>query len=269
MTSQVFIDFLDSLAGLPDEDETMDGSGGDETMDGSGGEGNINEETITDPDGDTLLGTFARDRYIGGEGADCLTGSLNQDTLYGGDDRDTLEGENGADVLFGNLQGDLISGGQEDDSLYGGKNSDILLGDEDEDLMFGNIGGDSMLGGTENDCLYGGQDNDVVSGNEGDDFLSGDTGIDTLIGGDGEDSFALSSNTGGNSDFFADIILDYIPDEDQIVLVGGLQESDLDFQETIFGDEAAVLILTDDPDDPQFLTFVLGVTENDLDIVLI
>jgi Ca2+-binding RTX toxin-like protein len=269
MTSQVFLELIEYLESLPSEDETMGGGGGNDTMDGPEGDGTINERTVTDPEGDTLSGTAARDRYIGGEGADCLTGGLNQDTLYGGGDRDTLLGENSVDVLFGNTEGDSILGGDGDDSIFGGKGGDVIFGEAEDDEIFGNLGGDTMFGDAGDDCLYGGQDNDFLSGDAGDDLLSGDLGIDTLIGGEGEDSFVLSENTGGDSEFFADEILDYDPEEDQILLVGDLTQSDLEFESITVDEDTGVVIRTDDLDNPRFLAIVFGVVEDDLDIVVI
>jgi Ca2+-binding RTX toxin-like protein len=268
MTSQVFLELIEYLESLPSEEETMGGGNGGDTVEGSAGDGTINEQTVTDLEGDTLSGTAARDRYIGGEGADCLTGGLNQDTLYGGGERDTLLGENSTDLLFGNTQGDSILGGDGDDSIFGGQNGDVLLGEAGDDRIFGNLGGDSLFGNIDDDCLYGGQDNDFLSGDEGNDVLSGDLGIDILIGGEGEDSFVLSENTGGDSEFFADEIGDYNPEEDQIIL-SGLTESDLEFEPITVDDGTGVVIRTDDRDNPQYLAIVLGVSENDLDIVVI
>jgi Ca2+-binding RTX toxin-like protein len=87
-----------------------------------------------------------------------------------------------------------------------------LRGNENNDLLDGCEGNDTLLGGKENDTIFGGV---------GDDFLSGDSGDDFLIGGSGGDRFLLSADSG------MDIIRDFEPGKDAIVLSKGLTSSEL------------------------------------------
>ncbi|MBS0017216.1 MAG: calcium-binding protein [Arthrospira sp. SH-MAG29] len=203
--------------GTPDFGETLSSNG------------SVNEITVTDSAGETVRGTGATDRILGGDGPDSLLGGSNNDTIYGGPGSDTLLGEAGNDLLFGNQGRDLLYGGNGNDTLYGGKEVDTLYGEAGDDLLFGNLANDWLYGGDGNDTLFGGKNDDILYGGDGNDLLSGDTGADTLIGGEGRDSFVVSSLSGGVNIPEADVIMDYTPSDDDILLSGGLRSTNLEF----------------------------------------
>ena len=162
-------------------------------------------------------GTFD---WIGGDGANLISGASLNDTLQGNEDNDTIIGSDGIDVLEGDDGNDVLDGGQESDSLRGGDGDDTLLGRNGDDWLRGSAGNDSidgadgqddidggsgedeLFGRTTGDLISGGGDNDFVSGQNGDDTLSGDGGDDLVRGGGGEDDLSggngLDTLEGGN-----------------------------------------------------------------------
>ncbi|WP_199246312.1 S8 family serine peptidase [[Phormidium] sp. ETS-05] len=201
---------------------------------------------------------------IGTSGNDLLDGTLGDDFLHclGGNDvvrglagSDLIHGNQGADILNGNTGNDIIYAGQGDDTAYGGKDNDFVCGDLGNDWLYGNLGDDTVLGmtgddrlwgnegadilngnqgddivdgGEGNDFLYGGKGNDVLIGGLGDDTLCGDLGIDTLTGGEGADRFVIRKGIGGATLAEADVITDFVQDEDAIALEDGLTFDDLE-----------------------------------------
>lgn len=87
--------------------------------------------------------------------------------------------------------------------------------------IFGKRQNDRIIGNEANDIVSGGKGFDVLIGNGGDDVLSGERGIDLLIGGTGNDTFFLSGGTvESNLVINSEIIRDYIPGEDRIIVEG-------------------------------------------------
>jgi RTX calcium-binding nonapeptide repeat (4 copies) len=106
----------------------------------------------------------------------------------------------------------------------------VLLRDGDDsfnaaggdDVVFAGAGNDQVDGGGGFDKLYGGAGKDVLNGGPGDDRLKGDAGDDVLQGGAGADSFVFAAYSTSGSGFAGhDVIDDFDPAEDRIVLVGG------------------------------------------------
>jgi len=150
-------------------------------------------------------------------------GSPNNDILFG----------TGGDDVINSFQGnDQITGFGGNDILFGGQGEDTIFGNQGNDTLYGNKGQDQVFGGQGDDTLYGGQGNDLLQGNEGNDFLSGDLGFDTLVGGAGADRFRIRTDAGGGYDYVADFQVG----TDLLVLVNGLQFSDLNIAQGSEGD---------------------------------
>ncbi|MEL7034471.1 MAG: S8 family serine peptidase [Cyanobacteria bacterium J06592_8] len=103
----------------------------------------------------------------------------------------------------------------------GTSDHDILTGSTKSDSLFGGQGDDNILGQAGDDTIYGGKGNDILLGRQGNDTLVGNIGNDVLIGGQGSDYFALGLQAG------VDVIKDFTPGEDLIVLSDGLTFADL------------------------------------------
>lgn len=100
-------------------------------------------------------------------------------------------------------------------------------------------------------------------GDDGNDVLYGGVGSDTLTGGTGKDRFVLGrlsfyQTTGGRTQAEADLIKDFVFDEDVIALDGELNFGDL----FIFNDEGNAVI--SDLLTGQFLAVVEGVEAEEL-----
>jgi len=150
-------------------------------------------------------------------------GSPNNDILFG----------TGGDDVINSFQGnDQITGFGGNDQLFGGQGEDTIFGNQGNDTLYGNKGQDQVFGGQGDDTLYGGQGNDLLQGDAGNDFLSGDLGFDTLVGGAGADRFRIRTDAGGGYDYVADFQVG----TDLLVLVNGLQFSDLNIAQGSEGD---------------------------------
>jgi len=126
-------------------------------------------------------------------------------------------------LLFGDLGSDTICGGDGDDTIFG---------DIDNIATDASSQKDYLCGGSGNDLIFGDEDADKLCGGEGNDTLYGGKGDDTLIGGSGRDYFCLTAADGG------DVIADFTPGEDLLVLMGGLKGDRL----SIVQDGGATLI---------------------------
>ncbi|NJN29064.1 MAG: DUF4394 domain-containing protein [Synechococcales cyanobacterium RM1_1_8] len=69
------------------------------------------------PDAQTLFGTAASDRLVGGAGDDILYGNGGEDQLVGG---------SGHDLIYGGAEADIILGGSGDDIIYGNGGADVI-----------------------------------------------------------------------------------------------------------------------------------------------
>ena len=111
-------------------------------------------------------------------------GDANKNKLIGADKNDFLSGMAAADTLLGYAGNDSLDGGNGNDSLDGGNGNDTLIGGD---------GNDTLLGGSGNDLLDGGKDNDKLTGDAGNDTLNGGVGVDSLTGGDGNDYYVVDN----------------------------------------------------------------------------
>ena len=161
------------------------------------------------------------ENFIGGSGADTLTGnSLNND-LLGQSGNDTLNGVGGSDFLLGGLDHDTYlfapAVAAEADRVLEGVNqgTDTLsfaflttsvalnLGSTatqpvhtNRSLLLNNAGTfENVVGGTGADILSGNGLNNSLTGGLGADRLNGAAGGDLLIGGTGDDTFVFADAT--------------------------------------------------------------------------
>ncbi len=95
------------------------------------------------------------------QGADRMTGTVNDDFLFGYAGDDTLKGSGGVDTIWGDAG---------NDHLFGGNGADMLAGDS----------ASGALGDTR-DQLFGGDGADRLVSNFGRDTLTGGAGADTFV----------------------------------------------------------------------------------------
>jgi uncharacterized delta-60 repeat protein len=218
--------------------DTLFGEGGNDTLSGDNdlGEPTEPEDLIRQ---DLLMGGEGDDLLLGNQDNDTLLGESGNDHIRGGKDDDLIFGDSeidsiaGNDLLFGDAGNDTIIGGGGDDTIYGDNADivgadvntlrDLLLGDIGNDLIYGNKGDDTLLGRDGNDTLSGGKENDLLFGGLGDDVLIGGFGDDTITTGAGNDLIYLAVDQGVN------LIRDFQPGVDQLILIDGLTIDQLEF----------------------------------------
>ena len=123
-------------------------------------------------------------------------------------------------IIYGLQENDTLSGGSGNDSLFGGKGTDSVRGLNSNDVIQGNLDDDLIDGGNGDDSLFGGQGNDRLLGGAGNDYLAGDKGVDELTGGFNADQFVLRTPEEEETGLIADVITDFTPGEDLIVING-------------------------------------------------
>jgi Ca2+-binding RTX toxin-like protein len=79
--------------------------------------------------------------FVGGAGADTITGSSADDIIEGGADNDTILGGLGNDVLYGEAGSDLLDGEGGDDTLDGAAGTNTTVGGTGDDLCTLGAGG--------------------------------------------------------------------------------------------------------------------------------
>ncbi len=106
--------------------------------------------------------------------------------------------------------------------------NDVFDAGDGDDVVFGGAGDDALDGGEGYDRIYGGPGNDAISAGAGADKIKGDAGDDILTGGTGADHFVFAAYGETGSGFAGhDIITDFNPKEDRLLLVGGYRFADL------------------------------------------
>ena len=156
----------------------------------------------------------------GGAGDDTLKGGANADEMEGGAQADLLVGREGDDVLQGDAGFDTLVGGSGNDTLLGGAGDDTLLGQAGDDQLDGGLLDDLLDAGAGDDVLVGDDGNDVLRGRAGEDLLSGGLGRDALTGGADADDFLFRTTAEAGLGANRDIIQDFEPDVDRIVVTG-------------------------------------------------
>jgi len=148
---------------------------------------------------DYLDGGAGRDQLAGDVGNDQLFGQAGDDDLDGGAGDDQLFGGDGHDLLEGQVGNDILDGGEGEDYLLGEYGADTLLGQAGEDILDGGYGADYLDGGADDDFLYGAAGGDEILGGKGNDYLEGGNGYDRLYGEDGNDTL-FGENEGDRLD---------------------------------------------------------------------
>ncbi len=92
-----------------------------------------------------------------------------------------------------------------------------ITGSIRDDVLFGTLKDDHIYASFGNDTIFGTAGNNVIDGGYGDDILYSGTGNDILKGSSGADQFVLTTNPWSN--LGQDIILDFTPGEDKILLI--------------------------------------------------
>ena len=162
------------------------------------------------------------------------TGNDNENVIQGNDGANQLNGGLGNDEIHGGLGDDVVFGNQDNDLIFGDGGFDNLRGSIGDDVVYGNTNADSLNGGLGNDELRGGRGLDNLRGARGDDVMIGGRGSDVLVGGTGNDiltggeagDFFVFDQPGGGISTGIDIIADFTPGEDKIListLVNGIE----------------------------------------------
>ena len=117
--------------------------------------------------------------------------------------------------------GGVFALGQADQTnriFFGPGGNDVASGENETDIISSGDGDDNIQGAGGNDFLFAGAGDDIVRGDAGDDVVVGQEGSDVAIGGTGSDIFEFfaSQFTSGETD----VILDFMTDDDAIVIVG-------------------------------------------------
>ena len=92
-----------------------------------------------------------------------------------------------------------------------------ITGSIRDDVLFGSLEDDHIYASFGNDTIFSTAGNNMIYGGDGDDILYSGSGNDILKGGSGADQFVLTTNPWFNLD--KDIILDFTPGEDKILLI--------------------------------------------------
>ncbi len=153
--------------------------------------------TVSDVQGETLVGTGGDDRLVGGIGNDMLEGGAGADQLVGGADTDTAIYSHSAAGVTIDLGAGTAHGGEAEGDTFSGIEN--LVGSSHDDVLTGDAGANRLEGGDGNDTLTGGAGADFLSGGAGDDIFYSEgtaTGQDTIQGGDGFDTVIFTD--GGN-----------------------------------------------------------------------
>jgi Ca2+-binding RTX toxin-like protein len=212
--------------------------------------------TVNISDNDNLgdVTTLFQKSVIGfTEKDDRVTGSPLNDIIHARPGNDYLHGKAGDDLLYGQKGHDGIRGGKGNDIIFGGKGIDFISGDRGSDLIYGAKG---------NDRIYGGNGSDILFGDGGNDYLFGEIGADTLTGGLGFDVFAIAIDTGSTDLAAADVITDFILNQDKIDLINPLAFNQLNiFQGTgaLVNDTIIQYQVTG-----EYLAILKGVTANSI-----
>lgn len=224
----------DHLAG-DDGDDDVDGGRGDDTLLGGSGEDYLNggqgDDILLGGKGDdTMTGGTGNDAFVyrAGDGDDVITDfTPGEDTIQmGGDDTSGYEisynpetGNSTITYAGGTITVEGVQITADDIEFYGlgTDGDDNVRGGVADDYLLAADGNDTVTAGGGDDTIGGGAGNDLIDGGDGDDMISGGTGNDTITGGAGDDMFVYHAGGGD------DVITDFTPGEDTLLLVGVAQ----------------------------------------------
>lgn len=166
---------------------------------------------------DTIIANGGTNELFGLGGNDFIDGGGGDDQIFGNDGNDVLVGGNGADLLNGGAGIDTA----DYTSASRGVVARLWNGTGERDVAQGDtfVSIENILGSGFNDLLIGDDNNNQLEGRSGKDFLSGVDGDDTLDGGAGNDRYS----GGEGADTFVigqgqDRIMDLQVSEDKIDL---------------------------------------------------
>jgi Ca2+-binding RTX toxin-like protein len=236
-------------------DDTLEGGGGDDTLNGGSGADNLMGGTGWDRvsysgaaipvqvvmyntaynTGEASGDVFSNIEALeGSAGADVLIGDFAVNAILSGDGDDWIDGTGGGDYLFGQVGNDNLASRQQADVLDGGDGFDYARYD------FGDVGlraylydisqntgfaaGDTytsiegLAGSYFADDLRGDANQNIIYGLGGGDYIIGLGGSDLLIGGDGQDLFHFVGIGDGGAG--GDVIQDFVSGFDRISVTG-------------------------------------------------
>lgn len=217
--------------------------------------GSSRSEALLGGDGhDRLDGGRGHDKLFGGAGNDRLHGGDGHDRLDGGTGADRMWGGRGNDVYIVDDRNDRVfeSRGQGIDTVkasvsysLGGTHVERLMLTGSENLNGAGNGLDNLLvGNSGNNVLKGGRGEDTLRGMSGDDVLIGGAGNDRLTGGSGADTFVFQKGGG------RDVVTDFRHSQDDIDVsrLNGVNSlSDLDIRQegrnTLIQHEDTIIVL--------------------------
>jgi len=222
--------FDDTLIGNSADNFLFGNDGDDNIFGGTGNDflfGQVGDDTLTGEAGmDTLNAGVGDDSQEGGSGSDTYIFDENASGTDMVRDLSSEAPNTDHDVFdfsaftaplnldlgstmpqtFGGLTLQLISsvsienviGTTGNDTVTGNACDNEILGGAGNDMLDGFDGADSLFGEAGNDNLFGGAGEDSLEGEAGEDTLSGDGGDDFLKGGSSSDTYAFSTDSGGN-----------------------------------------------------------------------
>ncbi len=163
---------------------------------------------VNDINPETVNGTAAGERIVGGIGADTILGNSGDDVLEGGQAADNLQGGAGNDRFVATVGdgNDIYNGGTETDTydlsltsaaatvnLATGTASSADTGTDGLSLI------ENVIGSQGSNTITGSTGNNVLDGAGGNDTITGGLGADTVRGGDGADRFIATIGDGNDS----------------------------------------------------------------------
>ncbi|MFI3154854.1 MAG: DUF4347 domain-containing protein [Methylococcaceae bacterium] len=163
------------------------------------------------------------ENFIGGAGADSITGDTADNSLTGKNGNDTINGGSGNDIIEGGGGSDSINGSSGNDTIDGGSSSDTIDGGSGNDTIdyssYANdlivtlntsnyvtvdVSGSSnddtirnienFTGGSGGDSITGDSAANSLTANDGNDTLDGSAGADTLEGGNDSDIYLFDAS---------------------------------------------------------------------------
>lgn len=169
--------------------------------------------TVDRPNMETITGE-ERDLIFGTNGADTLLAGGADDMVMGGAGADYIDGGNGLDIMSYAESNALVQVSLGAGTASGGfAAGDTLVGIEDiigsayADEILGDSNSNMLVGANGADILVGANGDDIIHGGTGDDSISPGLGRDFLFGGEGADTFVISHDGPGYSEF-SDIVFD-------------------------------------------------------------
>jgi large repetitive protein len=163
---------------------------------------------VNDINPETVNGTAAGERIVGGIGADTILGNGGDDVLEGRQAADNLQGGAGNDRFVATIGdgNDIYNGGTETDTydlsltaaaatvnLVTGTASSADTGSDTLSLI------ENVIGSQGSNTITGSAANNVLDGAGGNDTITGGLGADTVRGGDGADRFIATIGDGNDS----------------------------------------------------------------------